>query len=760
MDASGDPSDRPAGDRPRSGLPPIKYQIRQKGAVVRWSPASRLRQCECRSNYYAYPNALVLAVAKEREELADDNAKLEAGVAKLEAEVAQVRATNEKQASRIKELEYDVLEVEDRVDDLCDQLRQARERELKRARKVRGRAEAILNLCDVGLEEDSDEASRFIQGLNVEIQKDLAAAQITAFSEAVEKAQRVESARLQAEVLHSGVAKLGEDRGEMLRVARLQHLAVPTGIAGSQTTTKITAGGNRKKDGTLRMCIDYRGLNNVTIKNKYPLPHIDELFDQLQGAVVFSKLDLRQGYYQLLIRKEDIPKTAFNSRYGHYEFAVMPFGLTNAPAAFMDLMHRVFKPYLDRFVVVFIDDILVYSKTCEEHEEHLSVVLQTLREHKLYAKFSKCEFWLEKVVFLGHVISHEGISVDPAKVEAVTNWKRPENPTEIRSFLGLAGYYRRFIKDFSKLAGPLTDLTKKYGQFIWNARCETSFQELKRRLTMAPVLVLPNGANVVADALSRKTDGQSERTIQTLEDMLRTCILDFGGNWGQHMTLVEFAYNNSFHSSIQMAPYEALYGRKCRSPIYWDEVGEKKALDPATIPWMEEAQEKVKLIRQRIQTAQSRQKSYADNRRKDLEFEVGDHVFLKITPLRSITAGKGKKLQPRYVGPYKILQRVGAVAYRLELPSSLSRIHNVFHVSMLKKYHPDPSHVLQPEDIEVDESLAYEEKPVQVLDRKVKELRNKRIPLVKVLWRNHGVEEATWEVEEEMRKKYPNLFGN
>nr|XP_027086575.1 serologically defined colon cancer antigen 8 homolog [Coffea arabica] len=245
MDASGDPSDRPAGDRPRSGLPPIKYQIRQNGAVVRWSPASRLRQCECRSNYYAYPNALVLAVAKEREELADDNAKLEAGVAKLEAEVAQVRATNEKQASRIKELEYDVLEVEDRVDDLCDQLRQARERELKRARKVRGRAEAILNLCDVGLEEDSDEASRFIQGLNVEIQKDLAAAQITAFSEAVEKAQRVESARLQAEVLHSGVAKLGEDRGEMLRVARLQHLAVPTGIAGSQTTTKITAGGNR-----------------------------------------------------------------------------------------------------------------------------------------------------------------------------------------------------------------------------------------------------------------------------------------------------------------------------------------------------------------------------------------------------------------------------------------------------------------------------------------------------------------------------------
>nr|XP_027067807.1 uncharacterized protein LOC113693474 [Coffea arabica] len=168
----------------------------------------------------------------------------------------------------------------------------------------------------------------------------------------------------------------------------------------------------------------------------------------VSGAVVFSKLDLRQGYYQLRIRKEDIPKTGFNSLYGHFEFVVMPFGLTNAPVAFMDLMHRVFKPYLNQFVVVFIDDILVYSKTHEDHERHLRLVLQTLKEHQLYAKFSKCEFWLDKVSFLGHVISRDGIAVDPAKVKAVTEWKRPESPIEVRSFLGLAGYYRRFIKDF------------------------------------------------------------------------------------------------------------------------------------------------------------------------------------------------------------------------------------------------------------------------------------------------------------------------
>jgi len=212
----------------------------------------------------------------------------------------------------------------------------------------------------------------------------------------------------------------------------------------------------KKKDGTMRLCIDYRQLNKVTVKNRYPLPRIDDLFDQLQGARYFSKIDLRSGYHQLRVRKEDIPKTAFRTRYGHYEFLVMSFGLTNAPAAFMDMMNRVFSSYLDRFVVVFIDDILVYSKTKEEHEQHLRLVLQTLREHQLYAKFSKCEFWLDRVVFLGHVISAEGVQVDPKKVEAVMDWPRPKTVTEIRSFLGLAGYYRRFVKDFSRIAAPLT----------------------------------------------------------------------------------------------------------------------------------------------------------------------------------------------------------------------------------------------------------------------------------------------------------------
>jgi hypothetical protein len=208
---------------------------------------------------------------------------------------------------------------------------------------------------------------------------------------------------------------------------------------------------------------------------------------------VFSKIDLRSGYYQLRIKEQDVVKTAFRTRYGHYEFLVMPFGLTNAPAVFMDLMNRVFRPYLDKFVVVFIDDILVYSNSYLEHEQHLRQVLSTLREHQLYAKVSKCEFWLKEVVFLGHVISVQGILVDPRKVEVVLKWERPTNVTEIRSFLGLAGYYRRFIEGFSTIAIPMTRLTRKETKWEWTDECEQSFQELKKRLTTAPVLTLPSG---------------------------------------------------------------------------------------------------------------------------------------------------------------------------------------------------------------------------------------------------------------------------
>ncbi|GJR35735.1 putative reverse transcriptase domain-containing protein [Tanacetum coccineum] len=249
----------------------------------------------------------------------------------------------------------------------------------------------------------------------------------------------------------------------------------------------------KKKDGSLRMCIDYRELNKLTVKNRYPLPRIDDLFDQLQGSSVYSKIDLRSGYHQLKVREEDISKTAFRTRYGHYEFQVMPFGLTNAPAVFMDLMNRVCKPYLDKFVIVFIDDILIYSKNKQEHEEHLKIILELLKKEELYAKFSKCEFWIPKVQFLGHVIDNKGIHVDLAKIESVKDWASPKTPTEIRQFLGLAGYYRRFIEGFSKIAKPMTKLTQKKVKFEWEVTNKrAAFQLLKQKLCLCTILALPS----------------------------------------------------------------------------------------------------------------------------------------------------------------------------------------------------------------------------------------------------------------------------
>jgi hypothetical protein len=248
----------------------------------------------------------------------------------------------------------------------------------------------------------------------------------------------------------------------------------------------------QKKDGSQGMCVDYGSLNDVTVKNKCPLPCIKDLFNQMRGARVFSKIDLRSGYHQMKIRPSNIPKTAFSTRYGLYEFTVMSFRLTNTPAYFMNLMNKVFMEYLDRFVVVFIDDILVYSQSDSDHEEHLMLVLQKLRDNQFYAKFSKCEFWIGEVPFLGHIISNGGISVDPANVKEIVVWSIPTTVTEIQSFLGLAGYYRRFIEGFSKIAKPMTSLLEKRREFKWDEKCQDGFDQLKKRLMSPPVLVMPD----------------------------------------------------------------------------------------------------------------------------------------------------------------------------------------------------------------------------------------------------------------------------
>jgi len=257
-------------------------------------------------------------------------------------------------------------------------------------------------------------------------------------------------------------------------------------------------------------------------------------------------------------------------------------------------------------------------------------------------------------------------------------------------------------------------------------------------------------------AFHPQTDGQSERVIQILEDMLRACVIEFEGSWDTHLPLIEFAYNNSYQSSIGMPPYEALYGRKCRTPLCWDDVGERKMIGPEIV---QQTEEKIKVIRGRLKTASDRQKSYVDLKRRDIEYAVGEKVFLKVSPWKRIMRfGRKGKLSPRFIGPYEVLERVGPLAYRLALPPELEKIHNVFHVSMLRRYRSDPSHVLPVEEIEVNPDLTYEEEPIKILAYEVKQLRNKQIPLVKVLWNHHSGQEATWEREEDMRRQHPQLF--
>jgi hypothetical protein len=232
----------------------------------------------------------------------------------------------------------------------------------------------------------------------------------------------------------------------------------------------------KKKDGMLILCIDFRQLNKVTIKNKYPLARIDDLFDQLKDCKIFSKIDLRSSYHYVRIKDEDINKTAFRTRYGHYEFTVVPFGLSNAPAVFMCLMNGVFREYLDKFVIVFLDDILVYSRSEEDHEQHLRMVVQVPREHQLYTKLRKCSFYQKQIHYLGHIISKDGIVVDLEKIEAIRKWSTPKNVTEFISFMGITSYYRRFIAGFSKISHPITSLKRKENKFQWTKECERSFQ--------------------------------------------------------------------------------------------------------------------------------------------------------------------------------------------------------------------------------------------------------------------------------------------
>ncbi|GJX93441.1 putative reverse transcriptase domain-containing protein [Tanacetum coccineum] len=552
----------------------------------------------------------------------------------------------------------------------------------------------------------------------------------------------------------------------------------------------------KKKDGSLRMCIDYRELNKLTVKNRYPLPRIDDLFDQLQGSCYFSKIDLRSGYHQLRVHEDDIPKTAFRMRYGHFEFTVMPFGLTNAPAVFMDLMNRV-SGYYRRFIANFSKIAKPLTSLTQKNQKYVWGVeqeeaFQTLKnnlcnapiltlpdgvlmisyDHKsLQHIFDQKELnmrqrrWIELFSdYECEIRYHPGMKRDIAtyvskcltcsklpsqKSGHNTIWVIVDRLTKSAHFLAIREDYsteklaKIYVDEIVARHGvPVSIISDRDGRFT--SRCWQTVQKaLGTRLDMST-------------AYHPQTDGQSERTIQTLEDMLRACVIDFGGSWDVHLPLAEFSYNNSYHSSIRCAPFEALYGRKCRSPVLWAEIGESSLIGPELV---QETTDKVVLIKEKLKAARDRQKSYADNRRKPLEFEVGDRVMLKVSPWKgAIHFGKKGKLAPRYVGPFEILERIGPVAYRLWLPEELSGVHDTFHVLNLKKCLADASLHVPLDDIKIDKTLRFVEEPVEIMDREVKSLKRSKIALVKVHWNSKRGPEFTWERKDYMKSKYPQLF--
>ncbi|GJT29765.1 putative reverse transcriptase domain-containing protein [Tanacetum coccineum] len=525
----------------------------------------------------------------------------------------------------------------------------------------------------------------------------------------------------------------------------------------------------KKKDGSFWMCINYRELNKLTVKNCYPLPRIDDLFDQLQGSSVYLKIDLRSGYHQLRVHEKDIPKTAFRTRYGHYEFQVMPFGLTNAPAVFMDLMNRVCKPYLDKFVIIFIDDILIYLKSKQEHEKHLKLILELLKKEEFAPILALLEGAENFIVYcdashkgLGAVLMQNekkvrikplgvralvmtiGLDLPKQILEAQTEARKPENfkaedvGGDLRTLImhesHKSKYYvhlgsDKMYQDIQKLywwPNIKADIATYVSKCLTCLKVKAEHQKPSSLLvqheipqwkwdniTMDFITKLPRTSNVLiicdrdgrftsnfwrtfqkalgtkldmSTAYHPQTDGQSERIIQNLEDMLRTCVIDFGKGWDRYLPLIEFSYNNTHRSRI-----------------------------------IHETTEKIIQIKNRIQVARDRQKSYADVRRKPLEFQAGD---------------------------------------RLELPRQLSRVHSTFHVSNLKKCLSDEPLAILLDEIHIDDKLYFVEELVQIMDREVKRLNQSCIPIIKVRWNSRRGPEFTWEREDQFKKKYMNLFTN
>ncbi|GJS06823.1 putative reverse transcriptase domain-containing protein [Tanacetum coccineum] len=456
---------------------------------------------------------------------------------------------------------------------------------------------------------------------------------------------------------------------------------------------------------------------NVKICTLSPSDRLD-LFDQLQGAWYFSKIDLRSGYHQLRVRKEDIPKTAFRKRYRHFEFMVMPFGLTNAPTIFMDLMNCVCKPYLDKFVIVFINDILIYSKSKEEHEVHLKLIPELLEKEKLFGKFLKYEFWLQEVHFLGHVVNSE----DKMYYDLRDMYWWPEMKKDIALYVSKCLTCSKVKAEHQKTLGiapTARDSRVEIGEYHYGLR-NYKIERLARLYINEIVARHGVPVSIISDRDSRFTSG----FWRSLQKALGT----------------QLDLSTAYHPQTDG---QTLYEMKCQTPIAWAEVGESQLIGPEIV---QETTAKIVQIKERMKTARDCQKSYVDNRRKLLEFSVGDKVLLKVSPWKGVVRfGKRSKISPRYVGPFEVVERVSPVAYHLRLPQELVGIHDTFHVSNLKKWLVDVNLHVPLEEIRIDDKLRFVEEPIKIMDREVKKLKRSWIPIVKVRWNSRRGPEFTWE---------------
>ncbi|GJZ39158.1 putative reverse transcriptase domain-containing protein [Tanacetum coccineum] len=548
----------------------------------------------------------------------------------------------------------------------------------------------------------------------------------------------------------------------------------------------------KKKDGSFRMCIDYRELNKLTVKNRYPLPRIDDLFDQLQGSSIYSKIDLRSGYHQLRVREQDIPKTAFRTRFiegfskiaksmtkltqkgikfdwGEKEenaFQLIKQKLCSAPilalpegsedfVVYRDASHKGLGAVLmqrEKVIAYASRQLKVHEKNYTTHDLELGSVVFALKIWRHYLYGTRCTVFTDHKS-LQHILDQKELNMrqrrwlellsdydcdiryHPGKANVVADaLSRKERIEPLRQELDTL-LWRLKIRDYARIPQVEIFYPSRFRKRLPRFKADHQGQQDLRDNQKIPEW---DWDNITMDLItkrprsSQETDGQSERTIQTLEDMLRACVIDFGKGWVKHLPLAEFSYNNSYHASIKAAPYEALYGRKCRSPVCWAEVGEAQLTGPELI---QETTEKIVLIKQRMQAAQDRQKSYADRKRKPMEFEVGDRVMLKVSPWK------------------------GVVTFA-EHPQELSRVHHTFHVSNLKKCYADEPLVMPLEGIHVDDKLQFVEEPVEIMEREIKRLKRSRIPLVKVRWNSRRGPEFTWEREDSFKQKYPQLFTN